>query len=133
MVYAQGGAISSPSTPDTDQPTAWMSSATARMQASGSRSMPSAIASHSAHRHRWSGGFGRRLRGGFMPSRYEGGMTFSGAPSGAQTAGKRLPAASEARIPLADHRTPPEWVDDLAARFSALAIHPEAPPAPNHR
>jgi hypothetical protein len=34
---------------------------------------------------------------------------------------------SEAGIPLADHRTPPEWVDDLAARFSMLGIDPEAP------
>jgi aminoglycoside phosphotransferase (APT) family kinase protein len=40
---------------------------------------------------------------------------------------------SEAGIPLADHRTPPEWVEDLAARFSALAIHPEPPPAPSQR
>jgi aminoglycoside phosphotransferase (APT) family kinase protein len=31
---------------------------------------------------------------------------------------------SEAGLPLADHRTPPEWVDDLAARFSALGIDP---------
>ncbi len=31
---------------------------------------------------------------------------------------------SEAGIPLNDHRTPPEWVDDLAARFSALGIDP---------
>jgi aminoglycoside phosphotransferase (APT) family kinase protein len=31
---------------------------------------------------------------------------------------------SEARIPLADHRTPPEWVEDLATRFTALGIHP---------
>jgi len=31
---------------------------------------------------------------------------------------------SEAGIPLPDHRTPPEWVDDLAARFSALGIDP---------
>jgi len=31
---------------------------------------------------------------------------------------------SEAGIPLNDHRTPPEWVDDLAARFSALGIEP---------
>ena len=31
---------------------------------------------------------------------------------------------SEAGIPLPDHRTPPEWVDDLAARFSLLAIDP---------
>ena len=38
---------------------------------------------------------------------------------------------SEARIPLADHRTPPEWVEDLAARVSALAIHPGLPPAPS--
>lgn len=35
---------------------------------------------------------------------------------------------SEAGIPLADHRTPPEWVDDLAARFRALGIDPEALP-----
>src|ERR1700722_9477769 len=82
MVYAQGGAIASPSTADTDQPTGWMSSATACMQASGSRLMPSAIASHSAHRHRSSGGLARRLRGGFMPPRYEGGTTFSGARAG---------------------------------------------------
>ena len=33
---------------------------------------------------------------------------------------------SEAGIPLNDHRTPPEWVDDLAARFSALGIDPKA-------
>ena len=38
---------------------------------------------------------------------------------------------SEAGIPLADHRTPPEWVDDLAARFTMLGIDPEAPPAAN--
>jgi len=31
---------------------------------------------------------------------------------------------SEAGIPLADHRTPPEWVEDLAARFGALGIAP---------
>jgi aminoglycoside phosphotransferase (APT) family kinase protein len=36
---------------------------------------------------------------------------------------------SEARIPLADHRTPPEWVDDLAARFSMLGINPGTAPA----
>jgi hypothetical protein len=36
---------------------------------------------------------------------------------------------SEAGIPLNDHRTPPQWVDDLAARFSALGIDPEMPPA----
>jgi len=36
---------------------------------------------------------------------------------------------SEAGIPLNDHRTPPQWVDDLAARFSALSIDPEAPGA----
>ena len=34
---------------------------------------------------------------------------------------------SEAGIPLTDHRTPPEWVDDLAARFSALGIDPYRP------
>ncbi len=33
---------------------------------------------------------------------------------------------SEAGIPLPDHRTPPEWAEDLAARFSALGIDPEA-------
>jgi aminoglycoside phosphotransferase (APT) family kinase protein len=31
---------------------------------------------------------------------------------------------SEAGIPLADHRTPPDWVDDLAARFRALGMDP---------
>ena len=36
---------------------------------------------------------------------------------------------SQAGIPLADHRTPPAWVDDLSKRFSALGIDPEAPPA----
>jgi aminoglycoside phosphotransferase (APT) family kinase protein len=35
---------------------------------------------------------------------------------------------SEAGLPLADHRTPPEWVEDLAARFTALGIDPEPPP-----
>ncbi len=39
---------------------------------------------------------------------------------------------SEAGIPLADHRIPPEWVDDLAARFGMLGIDPEAPPAAIH-
>jgi aminoglycoside phosphotransferase (APT) family kinase protein len=38
---------------------------------------------------------------------------------------------SEAGIPLADHRTPPEWVDDLAARLTMLGIDPEAPPGAN--
>jgi aminoglycoside phosphotransferase (APT) family kinase protein len=36
---------------------------------------------------------------------------------------------SEAGIPLADCRTPPEWVDDLAERFSLLGIDPEKSPA----
>jgi hypothetical protein len=36
---------------------------------------------------------------------------------------------SEAGIPLNDHRTPLQWVDDLAVRFSELGIDPEAPPA----
>jgi hypothetical protein len=36
---------------------------------------------------------------------------------------------SEAGIPLNDHRTPPQRVDDLAARFGALGINPEMPPA----
>ena len=40
---------------------------------------------------------------------------------------------SEAGIPLNDHRTPPQWVDDLAARFSALGIDPEAPLAASSR
>ncbi len=31
---------------------------------------------------------------------------------------------SEAGLPLNDHRTPPEWVEDLAARFSELGIDP---------
>ena len=34
---------------------------------------------------------------------------------------------SEAGLPLADHRTPSQWVEDLAARFSAVSIDPEAP------
>jgi hypothetical protein len=29
---------------------------------------------------------------------------------------------TEAGIPLADHRTPPAWIDDLAARFRALGM-----------
>ena len=33
---------------------------------------------------------------------------------------------SEAGIALADHRTPPEWVEDLAPRFTALGIDPES-------
>jgi aminoglycoside phosphotransferase (APT) family kinase protein len=40
---------------------------------------------------------------------------------------------SEAGLPLADHRTPPEWVEDLAARFSALSIGHQAPPAASQR
>jgi hypothetical protein len=32
---------------------------------------------------------------------------------------------SEAGLALADHRIPPEWVDDLSARFSALGFDPE--------
>ncbi|AEW95085.1 hypothetical protein SCATT_27140 [Streptantibioticus cattleyicolor NRRL 8057 = DSM 46488] len=35
---------------------------------------------------------------------------------------------SEANIPLPDHRTPSQWVDDLSARFTALDIDPEASP-----
>jgi hypothetical protein len=35
---------------------------------------------------------------------------------------------SEAGIPLTDHRTPPERVDDLAARFVMLAIDPKRHP-----
>jgi aminoglycoside phosphotransferase (APT) family kinase protein len=40
---------------------------------------------------------------------------------------------SEAGLPLNDHRTPPQWVEDLASRFSALSIGPEAPPAASQR
>ena len=40
---------------------------------------------------------------------------------------------SEAGLPLADHRTPPEWVEDMAARFSALGIDHQAPPAASQR
>lgn len=29
---------------------------------------------------------------------------------------------SEAGTPLADHRTPPDWIDDLTSRFSALGL-----------
>ena len=35
---------------------------------------------------------------------------------------------TEAGLPLADRRTPSEWVQDLAARFAALGIDPEVPP-----
>jgi aminoglycoside phosphotransferase (APT) family kinase protein len=31
---------------------------------------------------------------------------------------------SEAGVPLPDHRTPPEWVDDRATRFTALGVGP---------
>ncbi|SES45013.1 aminoglycoside phosphotransferase family protein [Actinokineospora terrae] len=31
---------------------------------------------------------------------------------------------TEAGVPLPDHRTPAEWVDDLATRFAALDVHP---------
>jgi len=31
---------------------------------------------------------------------------------------------TDAGIHLADHRTPPDWVDDLAARFAALGLDP---------
>lgn len=40
---------------------------------------------------------------------------------------------SEAGLPLNDPRTPPEWVEDLAARFSALGTGPEAPPGASRR
>jgi aminoglycoside phosphotransferase (APT) family kinase protein len=40
---------------------------------------------------------------------------------------------SEAGLPLNDHRTPPEWVEELAARFSELGIDPEAPPGASQR
>ncbi len=36
---------------------------------------------------------------------------------------------TDAGIHLADHRTPPDWVDDLAARFAALGLDPQVPPA----
>jgi hypothetical protein len=45
-----------------------------------------------------------------MPPRYEGGMTFSGAPARPQAAENDRP---------------------LTGRFSALGIHTEAPPVPN--
>jgi hypothetical protein len=35
---------------------------------------------------------------------------------------------TDAGIPLADHRTGPEWVSDVAARFRALGIEPEPEP-----
>jgi hypothetical protein len=31
---------------------------------------------------------------------------------------------AEAGIPLPDHRTPPEWVADVAVRFGVLGIDP---------
>src|SRR4051794_6643312 len=78
-VYAQGGAISSPRTAETDQPTVRMSSATACMHASGSRPAPPESASHSAHPHRSSGGSARRLRGGFMDDTLRGGYDIFGS------------------------------------------------------
>lgn len=33
---------------------------------------------------------------------------------------------TEAGIPLADHRTPPDWVDDLAARFQHARHRPRS-------
>ena len=36
---------------------------------------------------------------------------------------------TELGVHVADHRTAPEWVDDVAARFSALGIDPDVPPA----
>ncbi|GAA0366588.1 hypothetical protein GCM10009530_15500 [Microbispora corallina] len=36
---------------------------------------------------------------------------------------------AEAGIPLADHRTPPEWVEDMAMRFSAMGVDAAARPA----
>ncbi|HJY67003.1 MAG TPA: hypothetical protein VJ254_09780 [Streptosporangiaceae bacterium] len=50
------------------------------------------------------------------------------APRGQEVAGGLGDALwrSEEGIPPADHRTPPEWVEDLAARLSALDIHSEA-------
>jgi Phosphotransferase enzyme family len=33
---------------------------------------------------------------------------------------------SEAGLPMADQRTPPQWVEDLGARFNALGIDPQA-------
>jgi hypothetical protein len=44
-------------------------------------------------------------------------------------AGHARGVAQRGRHPLPDHRTPPEWVEDLAARFSALGIDAEASPA----
>src|SRR6266566_1060233 len=55
-----------------------MSSATACMQASGSRSTPSASASQSAHLHRSSGGLARRLRGVFINDTLRGGYDIFG-------------------------------------------------------
>src|ERR1700722_3760230 len=105
MVYAQGGAISSPRTADTDQPEVRMSSVTARMQASGSRAVPSAIASHSAHRHRWPGGLARRLCEGIMPPTVRGGYDISGAlPVGGGRLPRRIPGpirgGDDAQLPL---------------------------------
>ena len=95
-MYAQGGAISSPRTAETDQPTARMSSATACMPASGSRSTPSASASHSAHLHRSSWGLARRLRGGFMHDTLRGGYDIFG-PGGALPGPGPAPASGPGR------------------------------------
>ena len=42
---------------------------------------------------------------------------------------RRRAVAQRSRLPPTDHRTLPQWVEDLAARFSTLSIDPEAPPA----
>ena len=37
---------------------------------------------------------------------------------------------SEAGVPLPDHRTPADWIGDLAARFWQLGMDPELTPSP---
>src|SRR5204862_4044574 len=95
-----------------------MSSATACMQACGSRSAPSASASHSAHLQGpgdWSGGLTRRLRGGFMGHTLRGGYDIFGA------------AGIDAEMPL-DRAQP--VVDRVERRLDRGRIRPRAAVAP---
>src|SRR6266566_6454399 len=78
-----------------------MSSATACMQASGSRSTPSASASQSAHLHRSSGGLARRLRGEFIKDTLRGGYDIFGVSAGGGVPGPAIlpvPAVSRLRL-----------------------------------
>jgi hypothetical protein len=44
----------------------------------------------------------------------------------AEAAVGTLTGAQLPPVPMADHRTAPEWVEDLGSRFRELGIDPEA-------